>query len=356
MLELFDAGLLPIENSKFLESLPPEVGGQLRLSKLEGMLIGGAIGDVLGNKLEGSVSKATLAPIGAFHPRAHITDDTQLTFLKLETLMEKGWLDPETLATKLVRERIIGIGSTVKKFVKKFKDLKYPWFLAAVESAGNGALMSLSPVIVPHLPKPSNILWADAVVTTRLIYYDRLAISSSVSFTNLLWKCFSTNSPPEPEWWLEEYIKIARELEGDQSYYETRFGEKYRGPGWYYVEKVLTRALEKGMSILELNKFVGSGAYLLETIPITLYIMIQESKNPLLALSYAVGYTKDADTIGAIVGYLVGALHGIKAFPEHLVVPVIKEKLPKNYLNLVKRCEKMLVESRRVNADGCVLI
>jgi len=82
--------------------------------------------------------------------------------------------------------------------------------------------MSLSPIIIPHLKKPSSELWCDAVVTTRIIYWDRLAISSSVSFTNLLWKIFSMNKAPNEKWWINEYVKVAREIEGDNSKYASR--------------------------------------------------------------------------------------------------------------------------------------
>ena len=348
MKELFEANLLPIENAKFLYSSPKEIE-ETKLSKLEGMLLGEAIGDILGSTLEGEdpMTKASLAPITSFHPKAHFTDDTQFTFMKLEVLLNEGWFNPEALARRYIEEWIIGIGSATKAFIKKFKDLKYPWFLSGVESSGNGALMSLSPIIVPHLKKPSNELWCDAVVTTRIIYWDRLAISSSVSFTNLLWKIFSMNKAPNEEWWINEYVKVAREIEGDNSKYASRSDYPYEGPAWQFVEEVLTKAVNEKMSTYELSELVGSGAYLLETIPVSLYILMQHASDPVSALSDAVTYAEDADTVGAIVGYFVGALNGIEAFPEHLVKPLIKGnlpfaegKLPKRYLNLIKECEK----------------
>ena len=52
MKELFEANLLPIENASFLYSSPKEIE-EIKLSKLEGMLLGEAIGDILGSTLEG---------------------------------------------------------------------------------------------------------------------------------------------------------------------------------------------------------------------------------------------------------------------------------------------------------------
>jgi len=170
---------------------------------------------------------------------------------------------------------------------------------------------------------------------------------------NIVWKCLKMTETPEEEWWIEEYIKVARDLEGDSTRYSTRYGEKYSGPAWYFVEKVLKRALEKRMTVHELSNSIGSGAYLLETIPITLYILATRAHNPVLALSDAVTYTKDSDTIGAIVGYIVGALHGVRGFPEYLVKPLLREKLPRKYLELLISCEEILKKGS-VEDDGIV--
>jgi len=48
--------------------------------------------------------------------------------------------------------------------------------------------MKLSPIVIPHLVSPSSKLWGDAVVTTYLVYHNRLAISSAVAFTHILWE------------------------------------------------------------------------------------------------------------------------------------------------------------------------
>ena len=50
--ELFEANLLPIENTSFLYSSPKEIE-EIKLSKLEAMLLDEAIGDILGSTLEG---------------------------------------------------------------------------------------------------------------------------------------------------------------------------------------------------------------------------------------------------------------------------------------------------------------
>ncbi len=355
---MFEFDLLPIEQADILYK-PPKAIENIYLSKVEGMLLGTIIGDVLGNKYESKIpaKKHHMDPIVAYPPKAHFTDDTQFTFWTLDVFLKEKWLNPESLAKKYIQERIIGIGKSIRSFIKRFKDLKYPWYLAGVKSAGNGALMKLSPVVIPHLINPTNCLWADAVVTTRLIYWDRLAISSAVAFTYLLWECFRRNKSPEPEWWLEKYVEITSELEGHKSKYKPRYPLKstYQGPAWLYIEKVLRDALEKNLSLYDLSNNIGSGAYLLETIPNTLYVIMKYADNSLLALSKSVTYTKDSDTIGAIVGYIVGALNGVTSFPKHLLDPIFGQVVPKNFLNLIFKAEKFLARQRNVNYNGSII-
>ena len=62
-----------------------------------------------------------------------------------------------------------------------------------------------------------------------------------------------------------------------------------------------------------------SGAYLLETMPSVIYILMRHGHDPEEAIVRAVNDTKDNDTIAAIVGAAVGALHGRDAIPERWV-------------------------------------
>jgi ADP-ribosylglycohydrolase len=59
-----------------------------------------------------------------------------------------------------------------------------------------------------------------------------------------------------------------------------------------------------------------SGAYLLETVPTVLHILIRHAQDPEEAIVRAVSDTKDNDTIAAVVGATVGALHGEAALPR----------------------------------------
>ena len=73
---------------------------------------------------------------------------------------------------------------------------------------------------------------------------------------------------------------------------------------------------QDGRSIVEACDTWYSGAYLLEAVPSALYILMCCADDPEEAIVRAINDTKDNDTIGAIVGAAVGALHGEKGLPE----------------------------------------
>ena len=65
------------------------------------------------------------------------------------------------------------------------------------------------------------------------------------------------------------------------------------------------------MSAVDAFNRTGSGAYLLETVPSVLAILERHAHDPEESIIRAVN-----DTIGAIVGAAVGAIHGARALPE----------------------------------------
>ena len=74
------------------------------------------------------------------------------------------------------------------------------------------------------------------------------------------------------------------------------------------------KAFQENLSVREAAARWGSGAYLFETVPTVLYILARHCHEPQEAVLRAVNDTVDSDTIGALVGSAVGALHGKAGF------------------------------------------
>jgi ADP-ribosylglycohydrolase len=290
------------------------------------MLLGLAVGDALGNTSEGQDPGARRREHGEithYRPNRRAggravglpSDDSQLAFWTLEQLNADGGLVPERLARRLSSQRIFGIGQSVRAFVRNFKDEKAGWAEAGVPSAGNGALMRIAPALVPHLAHPSPDLWADAALAAMITHNDRASTATCVAFVSLLWSALQRTEPPAPGFWLDRFLEVASPLEGDTQL-EPRFGRhvgRYRGPLTRFVETVVGPALKSGRSVVEAGNEWGSGAYLLETVPTVLYILERHARTPREAILRAVNDTVDNDTIAAIVGAAVGALHGPSA-------------------------------------------
>ncbi|HKG90473.1 MAG TPA: DUF6569 family protein [Gemmatimonadaceae bacterium] len=303
---------------------PPRAEGLW--DRVEGMLLGLAIGDALGNTSEGmnpGDRRARFGEIRDYQPNRHAygrrvgvpSDDTQMAFWTLEHLLEHDGLVPGRLAERFTREPIFGIGSSVRAFVHRLKDERLPWQAAGVPSAGNGALMRIAPVLVPHLARPSGALWADVMLAASLTHNDPGSTSACVAFVRMLWELLSAREAPHPEWWLDAYRETAAPLEGDTRYQSRVPGDGYAGPLWRFVDTRVRDALRAGLPSRHACDGWYSGAYLLETVPSALYILAQYAHDPEEAIVRAVNDTRDNDTVAAIVGAAVGALHGRSGLP-----------------------------------------
>ena len=297
--------------------------------RVEGMLLGVAIGDALGITSEGmtvSQRKARFGEIRDYIPNRYVdkaigfpSDDTQLTFWTLEQMVADSGFVPEHVAGRFLNGRIFGLGSAVREFLTNYCSGR-PWHQSGPASAGNGAIMRISPVLIPHLKKGGTDLWVDAALCAMMTHNDTCSISACVAFVAMLWELLDMNLPPDPHWWLERYVTVATDLE-DGTVYKPRGGEfmGYSGPAWQFVQEKVLWANEQNLPAVAACNAWYSGAFLLETLPSVIYILMRHGHDPEEAIVRAVNDTKDNDTIAAIVGAAVGALHGSKALPRRWI-------------------------------------
>ena len=142
------------------------------------------------------------------------------------------------------------------------------------------------------------------------------SISDCMAFTAMLWELLDRKGKaPGRKWWLGRYVEIAADLEGDFEY-EPRGGRflGFKGPLWKYVQETLTWADSNDLSVVEACDAWRSGAFLLETVPSVLYILMRHAEEPIEAMVRAVNDTKDNDIVGAIVGAAIVAVYEREAF------------------------------------------
>lgn len=329
--KLFQNGWIELDRGALIDRVVAPKPESFDFDRVEGMLLGVAIGDALGfpserysprerRRLFGEI-RDYLYIAGENSSRGIPSDDTQLTFWTLEQLLEDRGLIPENLANRFATGgEIFGIGRTVRDFLRNLKSGGKPWYLAGPRSAGNGALMRISPMIIPHLRRGGTGPWVDTALSAMMTHNDRASTSASLAISAMLWELLDMEEPPEPVWWLARYVEIARDLEGETRYRPRtdRFGQ-YEGPLWKYAGQCLDWAESQFISTLDACNAWGSSAYLMETIPSVLLLLTRYAHDPEEALVRAVNDTWDNDTIAAITGGMLGALHGRQGLPERWI-------------------------------------
>ena len=316
--ELFEEFRINVRRADLFDAKTPS-HGNLDFSKIEGMMWGLAIGDALGAPTESMIPSERRSEYGEI--RDYVaepvgSDDTQLAFWTLEQMLDDGGLNPERLGERFSREEIVGIGSTVSRFVRNYLS-GMPWFeCGPTDTASNGSLMRIAPMAIPHLRTGGPAVWRETAVSAMLTHNSSGPIASCLAFVRMLWELLDMKEPPDPNWWLETYVENARELEIES--YSPRDGAylDFQGPIWRFVAEKVQDAFTQDMSVLAACGLWYSGAYLLETMPSVIYILMKHGDDPEEAIVRAATDTKDNDTIAAIVGAAVGALHGREALPE----------------------------------------
>lgn len=327
--QLFSSGQID------LADLPPPLsepagreGGHLPAHRVRGILLGTAIGDALGNTSESMTAsrrRAQYGEIREYLPNRHLggvaaglpSDDTQLSVWTLEALLDAGQPDADSIAAAYRRYPMFGMGQTMRGFLDA---LGHPSKLGDVwearqRSAGNGALMRIAGAFLPHA-------WTldagtlDTVALTSALTHDHASSTGAcVAFARILGEIlWRGNSVPNGFFW-ETYVETARVVEGQQQLHSRVPGDAYCGPVWQLVADRVPVALRNSRSTVAACNRWYSGAFVLETVPTILFLLERYRDDPEEALVRAVMDTWDNDTVAAIVGAVLGALHGEDAFP-----------------------------------------
>ena len=319
-------GFLPAK-SALLQGPVENARGPVEPDRLRGMMLGLAIGDALGNTSESLTAaerESRYGEIRDYLPNPHSagrrvglpSDDSQLAFWTLESLLERGGLDPDELSARFASREIFGVGRSVQQFLRNREQGAASWYHCGAESAGNGALMRIAPLVLLHPEGASAALWLDTALASIVTHRDACSVASCVAFVDLLARLLRLPEAPPPEWITATYLGTVRRVCTDQPYRPRggRFAD-WEGSFPDYLEHVLGLAARLGWSSREGCDAWQSGAYLLETVPSVLWILANHAHDPEEAIVRAVNDTRDNDTVAAIVGAAVGALHGKEGLP-----------------------------------------
>jgi ADP-ribosylglycohydrolase len=294
-----------------------------------GCVLGGAVGDALGAPFEGlwaaSIPNSAdlLAGYAEYEgfPRGQYTDDTQLTVATLKSIIRERCIDAADIARSIARlwrsQAVVGPGGACTAAADKLL-AGVPWSEAGADigQAGNGTAMRTSALGLFFLPRPDELATQVAHVS-RITHQDPRSVAGGVAIAaatfhlaiepemnaNTLCNSVATYiSPIHPE-----FASLVTELPA-------------------YLAKDQHTTLEyiawSGGREREFEDVIIT-PYVIPTVLAALWAVTSYQTSWGDAVSQVIGLGGDVDTLGAIVGGLMGARLGLRAIPEHLVQNVL---------------------------------
>lgn len=281
-------------------------------SRFVGSLLGCAFGDVLG----AAVEMRSRAEILRQHPQllrdflptergyGRYTDDTEMTLALAGSILHSGDVDAADCARAYAEafSPLRGYGSSAALILTALQQgadwRKTGTMLFADGSFGNGAAMRIAPV---------GLLYG---------HLDAAALSAKVKAA--IWM---THTHPEA---LEATVLQARAIGMLLQYEDSPDSRKFvAGLIRYLPESILNGKLQLLAELLDRQAAAeaviagfGCGVRSRDSWPAALWAALRFCDDPEEAIIQAVNLGGDTDTIGAMTGALVGALHGDNWFPR----------------------------------------
>ena len=273
-------------------------------------LLGLALGDALGATVE-------FKPPGTFEPLKGLggggphqlkpgqwTDDTSMALCLADSLIESNGFDPVDQAKRYLRwwregynsstGKCFDIGNVTAKALLEFERTKAPYCGSTdPQSAGNGCLMRLAPVVMFYAQQPANALLL-AAQSTRITHGARECIDATRYFAALLAgaltgvaksNLLSDHYSPIANGWQQQPL-AARIAEVAAGSFKQRQPPRIEGSGY------VVRSLEAALWAFYNSDDFQTGSLL------------------------AANLGDDADTTAAIFGQLAGAHYGTSSLPK----------------------------------------
>jgi ADP-ribosylglycohydrolase len=249
------------------------------------------------------------------------TDDTALTLAVANGLIEGGFgMDIQARKHIEAYESTKGWGSTTKMAVRNLINGAH-WQASGVgigtNGRGNGVPMKISPVIAlirgmveQTLENKKQILSEGLNFITRLClmtHKTQMALCSTVGYGIGLYKCFDNNLDTEKlPGYILEFGKAAKPwFQGEETDDVVERFALLSKHNEYNAERLIA-------------EFGGGSCYCYNSIPFTLMFFLNNPRS-INSLYDCISAGGDADSNGAMLGAMLGALNGEEIFPKHLV-------------------------------------
>jgi ADP-ribosyl-[dinitrogen reductase] hydrolase len=276
-------------------------------SRLRGVLLGTALGDALGLPAEGMDARVIARRFGRidrFRLLGHtgfVSDDTEQSALVAESLLLHSE-DPEACARQLAKALCgwfwrlpWGVGlATLRSCLR----ITFGLSITGVASAGNGAAMRAA-VLGVFFRDDSERRAVFGERLARVTHLDPRAVAGALFVAEVAGRASSVVSG------------VAR-------------ADLCRLDGGLLAEAVTTaiELAERGAPTAEAVKQLGNSGYVLHTVPFAVFCFVRYGDDVMQALTEAIGAGGDTDSIAAILGAWLGALHGEEGLPADMLARI----------------------------------
>lgn len=279
--------------------------------KFKGSLVGCAVGDALGAPVEGlsagqirdrygKVTDFIDARFGA----GKITDDTQMTVVLTQALLEAGKFSKSHVALKFGRwvelsdtgiKEARGMGEACCEACRKV-NAGASAGESGVSSAGCGAAMRAAPIGLLYFNDMKRLMRA-AVDQALITHTDPRGVAGSVASALAVARGITDDGDFDVSRFLGD---ISGAIEG----LDPEMSRKVAGLSDY-----LDASVEEGFA------YTGTGGMAGETVPAALFAFIHSPSDLEATVIAALNAGGDTDSIGAIAGSISGAFNGLEAVP-----------------------------------------
>ena len=294
-----------------------------------GCLMGCAVGDALGAPFEGYWEhqlpgrKALLRGFAEFegYPRGQYTDDTQLTLATIESIVRRGALEPADIARSIASlwktQSVVGPGGACTFAAHAFlKTGNWRTCGAPVGQAGNGTAMRTAALGLYFLRDPERLPEVVADVS-RITHHDPRSVAGGIAIAKAAQLLATLDTVDE--------VSFCDSIADAIRPYESTFAS--------LIEDLPTRLHEDRETALHAIAWAGSAKpefsrpiitpFVVPTVLAALWVVIRHPASWSEAVTDAIHLGGDVDTLGAIVGALMGTRLGVSAIPGHLAAGVL---------------------------------
>ena len=287
------------------------------------------MGDALGAPFEGLWSDcipeppALLAGFAEYEgfPRGQYTDDTQLTVATLKSVVRRDGIEPGDIARSIARlwrsQAVVGPGGACTSAADRLlAGGDWSECGSPVGQAGNGTAMRTAALGLYFLARSVDLPGAVAQVS-RITHQDPRSVAGGVAVASA-----ARLLAAEPR---VDARTLCRAVAEDMRPFHSAFADLVAGlPS--SVDAGAGAELEyvawSGGSEREFDRIIIT-PYVVPTVLAALWAVNQFPHSWSEAVAGVIGLGGDVDTLGAIVGGLMGARLGFGAIPEHLVYGVL---------------------------------